>query len=346
MIHEDQANAATRMVLLFGVGLRGDAKLAEQIGYGAYLPRAISKHQLREALLVLLRRSGDPAADGSIVTQHSLADVRFEGVRILLVSSDAVGALVLEAVFRRKGFAVDRVEHVASAAERCEQTPYDFLILDLATMSEADMGLVSGLRVLADQHGPTPALALVDRPSDEIPGLKEMTPDSVFVKPVDLEQICTFCEGFVYPEMAPPQAPRPSQNAIVFVVSDDVAEKDAAIFERARLDESTMGIETLQRSVVESFLADMPRRVDEISAAVAAEDVAAAEREVLSARALALTIGAFATARCLEALGAQIGQKRFEESRNMVARLREESEKSLKVLRAVQGFPEPAKRAA
>src|SRR6185503_10856396 len=46
-----------RLLLMFGVGLRGDAAVAEQIGFDAYLPREISTHELREALIVLIRRS-------------------------------------------------------------------------------------------------------------------------------------------------------------------------------------------------------------------------------------------------------------------------------------------------
>jgi DNA-binding response OmpR family regulator len=336
LIREDLAYQATRLMMLFGVGLRGDAKLAEDTGYEAYLPRTISIHELREALIVLLKRGGDDSKRAPIVTQHSLADVRLEGVRVLLVSADPVGALVLEAVLRRKGFSVDRIGHVADGAERCEKTRYDFLILDLAQMSEQDVAMATGLRVLLDEHGPTPIAVLVERPdSDENRGLEGLAPNAVFTKPVNLEDICAFCEGSLYPELAAaPVPPRPSRAATVFVVSNAPGEGEPVVFERGCLGEMTMGIESLQLSVVESYLDDMPRRVEAIATAVMAGDVVTAERDVLSARALALAIGAMATAHCLGALGQQLEQRRLEEAQFMLARLRAESEKSLGVLRA------------
>ena len=340
IIREDPAHQATRLMLLFGVGLRGDAKLAEGAGYEAYLPRTISMQVLREALGEMLKRSAGESQGAAIVTQHSLADVRLEGVRILLVSSDPVGALVLEAVFRRKGFRVDRVRYVADAAERCEKTVYHFLVLDLVEMSEQDMSLAAGLRVLLEEHGPTQMVVLVERQNaEEVRGLDGLAPEAVFPKPVDLENICTFCEGSRYPQMAAGPMASGLQDAIAAVVADAPAEPAHRV-------ETTLGDDGLQLSVVETYLEEMPRRVDAISAAVRAGDLAAAGREVRSARAMALTSGAGATARCLDALAELIARRRDEDAQAMLAQLRAESEISLNVLRAAHAGMRQEKRAA
>ncbi|TMQ74189.1 MAG: hypothetical protein E6K81_00915 [Candidatus Eisenbacteria bacterium] len=107
-----------------------------------------------------------------------------------------------------------------------------------------------------------------------------------------------------------------------------------------------MGDDGLQLSVVETYLEEMPRRVDAISAAVRAGDLAAAGREVRSARAMALTSGAGATARCLDALAELIARRRNEDAQAMLAQLRAESEISLNVLRAAHAGMRQEKRAA
>ena len=87
-----------------------------------------------------------------------------------------------------------------------------------------------------------------------------------------------------------------------------------------------MGIGKLKRSVIESYLSEMPQRIERISAAIHASDLQAAEREVLGARAMTLMIGAVSTARCLVALTEQIQEKRLAEAHAMLARFRTEAE--------------------
>jgi len=333
LIRVESALAGAALVLQFGVGIRGDGALAEKVGYDAYFPRTLPVPELREALALLLQRrqSGQEPGQGpgGILTRHSLADRQLEGARILLVGSDPLGALVLEAVLGRKGFRIERANHLTEAAERCEHHHYDLIILDLGQVATSDLSLASGLKALVDERARTPIAALYEASGlGEAHDLAGFIPEASFPKPVDLEHICLFCEGLLFPHLGANPAPA-SHGKPVAVVSSLTFEEGTTPFEPIWLEEATMGIGKLKRSVIDSYLAEMPKRIERISAALYASDLLTAEREVLGARAMALMIGAVSTARCLVALTEQLQEKRLAEAHSMLARFRTEAERSI-----------------
>src|SRR6185503_9725788 len=119
--------------------------------------------------------------------------------------------------------------------------------------------------------------------------LAGIVPDATFVKPVDLERICLFCESALYPDLADAPAPRPRVEA-VNIVSTVVDPEECPVFEPERLAISTMGDGNLQQTVVGVYISGMPRRVDLLATALRAGNYALAENEAVSAHALALTV--------------------------------------------------------
>lgn len=337
LVRLEPAAAALGMVLQFGMGLRGDGAKAERIGYDAYLPRSLPIPELRDALSVILQRRSPDQPQAPLVTRHSLADRQLEGARILLVGSDPLGALVLEAVLGRKGFRVERAQTLVEAAERCERTRYELIILDLEQISASDLSIAGGLKAVVDGRGGTTVAALYEASGmGEAHDLAGFTPDAAFPKPVDLEHICLFCESLMFPHLAGSLSPGPAQGkAQVSVVSKLETEVPTA-FEPIWLEETTMGIGTLKLSMIDSYLDEMPGRIEKISDAVFAGDLPVAEREVLGARAMALMIGAVSTARCLVALTEQVQEQRLSEAHAMLSRFRSEAERSVALLREIR----------
>ena len=349
LIRLEPAVGGTGLVLLFGVGFRGDGAMAEKVGYDAYLPRSLPIPELREALTVLLQRGRPEGGHFPLLTRHSLADRQLEGIQILLVGSDPLGALVLEAVLGRRGFRVERARDLAEAAERCEHQHYGLIILDLEQISASDLSIASGLKALVDERGTTPVVALFEASGmGEGHDLGGFTPDAAFPKPVDLEHICLFCEGVLFPHLAE-AFPLVHAEGMprVSVVSHLPSDESPTAFEPIWLEESTMGIGTLKLSLIDAYLDEMPGRIERISTAIHAADMPTAEREVLGARAMALTIGAVATARCLVALSDQVLDQRLPEAHVMLSRFRSEAERSLILLRETRAkMADPGARAA
>lgn len=349
LIRLEPGAASLGLVLQFGMGLRGDGAKAEKSGYDAYLPRSLPIPELRDALTVILQRRDPDRSQAPLVTRHSLADRHLEGVRILLVGSDPLGALVLEAVLGRKGFRVERAHTLVEAAERCERQQYELIILDLEQISASDLSIAGGLKALVDGRRGTTVAALYEASGmGEAHDLAGFAPDAAFPKPVDLEHICRFCEGLLFPHLAGTLPPPPPQGKpLVSVVSKLAGAENPTTFEPIWLEESAMGIGTLKLSMVDSYLDEMPGRIERISAAVFAGDLPTAEREVLGARAMALMIGAVSTGRCLVALTDQVQEQRLPEAHAMLSRFRSEAERSVALLREIrEKMVESAERAA
>jgi len=252
------------------------------------------------------------------------------------VSDDSLGALVIESVLRRKGFHVDRAKDLSEGCAHYESRTYDFLILDLENLSDVDQPLVAGLKAVIEARGRKPIAALVG-PRPPAGAIAEIHPDATFTKPVDLEQICAFCEHALYPDLAGPSSPAPATAAhpagTVTIVSAMEADDESAIFEPVRLAEATLGNDQLQRTVVRVYLESMPQRIESIAAWLQNGDLRAAEEGAESARALAVTVGAVTTGRCLGALAHQIRESQLEGVLELLARLREEVARSSAAMR-------------
>ncbi len=328
--------AATGLVLQFRVGLRGDGARAGEVGFDAYLPRALPAAELRDALAVLVQRRGSDRSDHPLLTRHSLADLQLEGVRILLVGSDPLGTLVLDELLGRKGFRVERVADLDEAAARCEHHAFELIVLDLGVPTANGLALAAAFQALVEERSPTPIAVLYEASGrGEDRDLAGFIPDAAFPKPVDLEHLCEYCEGLLFPHLAMERAqrlaaPRTADGAA------PASDGATPAFEPLWLDAATMGIGSLKRSVIDSYLTEMPGRVDALGAAIASGDPVAAEREVLGARAMALMIGAVSTARCLVALAEHLHERRIPEAQAMMARVRAEAERGLGELREVR----------
>src|SRR5206468_1905140 len=106
------------------------------------------------------------------------------------------------------------------------------------------LSLASGLKALVDERSPTPIAALYEASGlGEAHDLAGFAPDAAFPKPVDLEHICLFCEGLLFPQLAAAQpAGQGHTKAAVSVVSSLAPEESTTSFEPIWLDEATMGI--------------------------------------------------------------------------------------------------------
>jgi hypothetical protein len=139
----------------------------------------------------------------------------------------------------------------------------------------------------------------------------------------------------------------PAQGKAQVSVVSKLENEAPTTFEPIWLEEATMGIGTLKFSMIDSYLEEMPGRIERISAAVFTGDLSTAEREVLGARAMALTIGAVSTARGLVALTEQVQEHRLPEAHAMLSRFRSEAERSVALLREIRAkMVEAMERAA
>jgi PAS domain S-box-containing protein len=161
-IKQDPAIAATTLVMLTSVGLRGDAARCRELGIAAYLPKPINRLELRDAILVALGRAAATGDRHTLVTRHALREVRQPG-RILLVEDNKVNQLVARSLLEKRGHAVTVANNGLQALAILEQadTPkFDCVLMDIqmpemggfectTIIRERERGTASHLQIIA-----------------------------------------------------------------------------------------------------------------------------------------------------------------------------------------------------
>ena len=135
-IKADPRLAGTLMVMLTSLGLRGDARRFEKIGFAGYATKPI-RHQELMGVLSLVLASQDRAepAPRSIATRHR---VREEisvfancGARLLLAEDNVVNQQVAIGILKKLGLNVDVVANGTEAIGALEAVPYDLVLMDV-----------------------------------------------------------------------------------------------------------------------------------------------------------------------------------------------------------------------
>jgi CheY-like chemotaxis protein/HPt (histidine-containing phosphotransfer) domain-containing protein len=200
-IRADHALDDTRLVLLTSLGRRGDAARARDAGFSAYLIKPVQQHHLQEALIEIVTGASGGAAGPQVtlVTRHTLAELRRQRLRILMVEDDRVNQLVAMAALKRAGYAGEVVASGADAIAACARERFDLVFMDI---NLPDMNGIDVAARIREQGGATsgdvPIIAMTARlaPNDRerylAAGLNDHLP-----KPVDLDALAKAVERWV-----------------------------------------------------------------------------------------------------------------------------------------------------
>lgn len=131
---------ATRLILLTPLGIRGDARYYETLGFAAYLTKPVKPHELQGALSLVLAKPTTADASSTlnaaqIITRHTVREAikRFADckARILLVEDNLINQRMMMQMLKKLGLRADAVAHGAEALNALEMTHYDLVIMDV-----------------------------------------------------------------------------------------------------------------------------------------------------------------------------------------------------------------------
>lgn len=165
-IKADERIRATRLVLLTSLGRRGDAKLAQEAGFDAYLTKPIRQSQLLDCLDLVLAGAGSHNSHAGglptgIVTTHVVSEVKasLRG-HVLLVEDNPVNQKVAVKMLEKLGCRVDVAGNGKEAVEEVERIRYALVFMD-CQMPEMDG--FEATRVIREREGAarhTPIIAM------------------------------------------------------------------------------------------------------------------------------------------------------------------------------------------
>jgi CheY-like chemotaxis protein len=325
-VKADPALKETILIMLTSSGQRGEAKRMIEAGFSAYLIKPVRPSQLKEVLQSAWGSTGrrplqrptlqGPAGRGLETAPTSKTRDDAIRARVLVVEDNVVNQKVAVRMLEKFRCRVDVAANGHEAVAMTEMLPYDLVFMDCempemdgfeatATIRQREAqqggggaeelgsggareprGLQSAIRNPQSAIGRLPIIAMTahamkgDRERCLVAGM-----DGYLPKPIRMQELFEALESLV------PASARVEMRTIAEESGDQVLNKAALL---ARVD----GDLELLRELVELFLRDHPRRLDEIRQAVA---LGRNDDLVRAAHALKGSVGNFAAKDAVEA---------------------------------------------
>ena len=134
-IKSDPAVKDVKIIILTSMGQRGDAVRLEALGCSAYLLKPVKQQLLFDAIIAVLGHEEEKSP--SLVTRHSIAEHKKQGLRILLAEDNPINQKLAVVLLQKAGYSVDAVENGAQALEKVQENQYSVILMDVQ-MPEMD----------------------------------------------------------------------------------------------------------------------------------------------------------------------------------------------------------------
>ena len=266
----------TRLVLLTSLGPAGVEEPWEKTGFAAKLTKPARRRELHEVLGAVL--SGRPTPGPP--TEFAAAFVSAQGARpgrILVVDDNITNQQVAVGILKRLGLRAEVAGNGREAVKALEMEAYDLVLMD-AQMPELDGFQATQLirdpqSNVRNHRVPIVAMTALAMQGDREKCLAAGMDDYI-TKPIAVPRLKAVLEKWLppagggnQPSPAQPSAAPPPETA------------DARVFNRAEFMERLMGDEELARSIIASYLEDLPGQIQQLKDYVAAGDMPQIRRQ-------------------------------------------------------------------
>ncbi|MBI5558375.1 MAG: response regulator [Deltaproteobacteria bacterium] len=132
-IKADPVLKKTILVMLTSVGIRGDAKRMEKIGFAAYMLKPVRQALLHDCLTRICGKSAEKLAGPkreSIVTRHSIAEEGKGHLAVLLAEDNMVNQKVVLSMLAKLGYSADLAVNGLEAVVAMGKRSYDIVLMD------------------------------------------------------------------------------------------------------------------------------------------------------------------------------------------------------------------------
>jgi CheY-like chemotaxis protein/HPt (histidine-containing phosphotransfer) domain-containing protein len=296
-IKEDARLADTRMVMQTSLGIRGDARRYEEIGFAAYTTKPIQHQELRAVLSLVLRdRNRAEQSLQTIITRHTVREKQNmfsdRKARILLAEDNITNQHVALGILKKLGLRADAVANGAEAVKALELLPYDLVLMDVQMPEMDGIEATGHIRnpqsAVQDHNIPIIAMTANAMQGDREICLKAGMSDYVS-KPVSPQALAEMLEKWLPKETAATPAHAVVASAGSSAVSDQKVEPP--VFDRAGMLARLMDDEDLAQTVAEGFLGDIPLQIAALKGYLKTGDVFAAERQAHTIKGASANVG-------------------------------------------------------
>ncbi|NJD39515.1 MAG: response regulator [Geobacter sp.] len=291
LISRDPKLQGTRLVMLTSLGNRGDAELLQQNGIEAYLVKPIRRQHLHDCLsLVAGRAPQAESAPAPLITRHSINEARHQTMRILLVEDNQVNQAVAVAMLKKLGYRSDVAGNGFEAIEALSRIAYSLVLMD-CQMPEMDG--FEATRAIRAPDAPVinrqvPIIAMTanamqgDREKCLAAGM-----DDYLSKPVKPQQLAQMLAKWLQHDES--SADTAEESGLV--PQPEQPEQPGELFTPDELLEN-LGSTSIICEIITIGLADLPRRLEEITAACHAGDLVRLQQAAHTLKGMAANLAA------------------------------------------------------
>ena len=269
--------ANTRLVMLTSLDRHGDTPRLAALGFAAYLTKPVRVRELIDAVARVM--SGGPRQwqmeTQPMITLNMLsqppAQQRFAG-HVLLVEDNFVNQKVAVRFLERLGCTVEVASNGAEGVAACQEQQFDIVLMDLQMPVMDGMTATRMIRA-SETLGHIPVIALTanamtgDRELCEAAGM-----DGYLTKPIEVERLRNILTKF---GLEKPDVPGVDAAA---AAAPDLALGSAAPVDLRGFQSLTDGDQVFAQELVTTFILSGEQQLDEIAAALAQNQRAAAAR--------------------------------------------------------------------
>jgi two-component system sensor histidine kinase/response regulator len=271
VITADPVLAATRLVLLTSIGLRGQAEKAKQAGISAYLTKPVHRSHLHDCLTMIVDLPAQSTTDlleiapasrpnDVLVTRHVLKEAAAAAARprILVAEDNLVNQKVAVGQLEKLGYRADIVANGREAVEAVSRLSYALVLMD-CQMPAMDGWEATAMIRKREREQASGRLPIVAMTANAMPGDREKCLDAdmddYLSKPVKLKQLEATLIRWIAGQSIPAEQkglvssePQESvQNGVDSAVLADLRELDVSC--------------GLLSTVITHFLEDFPTRL-------------------------------------------------------------------------------------
>ncbi len=293
-IKADESLKDTLMVMMTSLGQRGDTRRLEAIGFAGYLTKPVRQSDLFDCLAMTIAGASQKEKK-TIVTRHSIREMRRRAARILLAEDNITNQQVALGLLRRLGFHAETVFNGKEALHALEQRDYDLVLMDV------QMPVMDGLEATRRIRDPRSnvrnhAIPIIAMTAHVMQGDREKClhagMDDYIAKPIDPKILTDILDRFLPKEIGTDKPPDERNNLMLQPQESTGAETaQVPVFDKAALMGRLMGDVGLARTITASFLEDIPRQIATLKAALDAGDLAAASRQAHTIKGSSANVG-------------------------------------------------------
>ncbi|MFO7912832.1 MAG: response regulator [Desulfotignum sp.] len=123
--------ADLKLILVTGVGQKGEAREFEKIGFTAFLSKPVDRMLLTECIKTVLAMPRINQKDRlPIITRYSIAENKKQAHRILVVEDIETNRITARTLISRLGYAIDEAADGKQAVKKHDRLPYDLILMD------------------------------------------------------------------------------------------------------------------------------------------------------------------------------------------------------------------------